>query len=140
MTKETLHSRIEVYVKSWGEAVAVRRPEGRGMFLDLSDVTIQCADGGEERLPTAYINKATIQLAATSDADAGRGIGAKAGHKPYPFVDKLAVPVRLRMPAYALSGSMHCASGQRAWHVLEERLMFLPHSRGLPASNFRGTS
>jgi hypothetical protein len=33
--------------------VSVRRPESRGRFLDLSDVTVRYADGREERLPTA---------------------------------------------------------------------------------------
>ena len=39
--------------------VSVRRPESRGRFLELSDVTIYRADGKEERLPTANVNKAT---------------------------------------------------------------------------------
>ena len=106
--------------------VSVRRPESRGRFLELSDVTIHYANGKEERLLTTYINKATIQLVATLDANLARGVGAKVGSKPYPFVHKSLLPVRLRMPAYALAGNMHRASGQRAWHVLEERLMFLP--------------
>ena len=104
----------------------ISRPENSGMFLNLSDVTISHTDGKKERLPTAYINKATIQLAATPDGDSARGIGAKVGPKPYPFVQKSSVPVRLQMPAYALIGSMHRASGQRLWNVLEEKLMFLP--------------
>lgn len=106
--------------------ISVRRPEGQGRFLELSDVTIEYTDGEKERLPAAYINKAIIQLATTPDGDSARGIGAKVGPKPYPFVEKSPVPVRLRTPAYTVTGSMHRASNQRAWHVLEERPMFLP--------------
>lgn len=106
--------------------VSVRRLESRGRFLELSDVTIYHADGKEERLPTAYINKATIRLAATLDADSGRGLGTKVGPKHYPFVEKIPVPVRLQTPAYAVTGNMHRASYQRVWHVLEETPTFLP--------------
>jgi len=105
--------------------VFVWRPGNSGKFLELSGVTTSHADGKKERLPTAYINKVTIQL-ATPDGDSARGIGAKAGHKPYPFVEKSPLPVRLRLPAYVLIGSMHGTSGQRAWHVMEEKRMFLP--------------
>ena len=106
--------------------VSFRRPENQGKFLTLSDVTIQQADAKEERLATTYINKASIQLATTPEGDLARGIGAKAGYKPYPFVEKSPAPVRLRMPAYVVKGSMHRARDQRVWHVLEERPMFLP--------------
>jgi hypothetical protein len=105
----------------WG-----RRPESQSRFLALSNLTIREADGKQERLATAYINKATIHLAAIWDSNSGRGIGAKAGYKAYPFVEKLSLPVKLHLPGYSLTGSMHCASGERASHVLDEKLMFLP--------------
>jgi hypothetical protein len=106
--------------------VSVRRPGNRGRFLELSEVTIQRTDGKEEKLPHLYINKVTVHLAATSDADSGRGIGAKVGVKPYPFAPKSPVPVRLHTPTYAVNGSMHRTRYQRVRHVLEERLTFLP--------------
>ena len=105
--------------------VFVERPENSDMFLKLSGVTIFYLDGTKERQPTAYINKATIQLAALDD-DLARGIGGKVGPKSYPFVQKSSVPVNLRLQTYALIGSLHCASGLRVSHVLEEKLMFLP--------------
>ena len=101
-------------------------PESSGTFLKLSDVIISDAYGKKRKLPTAYINKATIQLAATLDGNMARGIGAKVGPKPYPFVPKSPVRVNLRMPTYTLIGSMHHASGQRIQDILDERLMFLP--------------
>ncbi|GAI26224.1 unnamed protein product [marine sediment metagenome] len=107
-------------------AVSVKR-ENRGRFVELSYVAIQYTDGREEKLATAYINKATIQVATTIDGNLAKGIGGKVGAKRYPFVEKLPVPVRVRMPAYILMGNMHCASGQMAWHALEEK-MFLPLS------------
>jgi hypothetical protein len=106
--------------------ISVRQLESRGKFLPLSDVTIHQADGKEEKLPAAYINKAAIYIAATWHSDLGRGLGAQTGQKPYPFVGKLPVPVRLRLSVFSLTGSMHCATGQRAWHVIEEQQMFLP--------------
>jgi len=100
--------------------------ETRGRFVELRNVTIQHSDGREERVATTYINKAPIQLAATIDGDLARGIGGKVGAKPYPFVGKLPVPVRVQMPTYILLGNMHCISRQMAWRVLEEKPMFLP--------------
>lgn len=106
--------------------VSVRSPEDRGRFLELSDVTIYHADGKEEKLPTANINKSTIHLVSTLDADSGRGIGGKAGPKPYPFMDKLSVRVTLQTLAYTVTGDMYRASYQKIWHVLEQSLLFLP--------------
>ncbi len=105
--------------------VSVRR-ENRGRFVELSHVNIQNIDGREERLATSYINKATIQVTATIDGDLAKGIGGRVGVKPYPFIEKLPVPVRVRMPAYIVIGNMHCASRQMARHTLEEKPMFLP--------------
>ena len=101
-------------------------PESSGTFLKLNDVTISHTYGKKGKLPNSYINKATIQLAATLDSDSARGIGAKVGPKPYPFVPKSPVRVSLLMPSYALIGSMHRASGQKIWHMLEENQRFLP--------------
>jgi len=105
--------------------VSLRR-ENRGRFVELSYVTIQHVDGREEKLATSYINKATIQLATTIDGDLAKGIGGRVGAKPYPFVEKLPVPLRVRMPAYLVIGNMHCAGRQMAWHTVEEKPMFLP--------------
>ena len=105
--------------------VFIGRLDSGGRFVELSDAAISHADGRKERLPTAYINKATIQL-VVPDGDLARGIGAKVGPKPRPFVQKSPVLVRLQMPAYTLIGSVHCASGQKVRHVLQEKLVFLP--------------
>jgi len=102
------------------------RPEDSSRFLEVIDITIRHPDGGRERLPVAYINKSTIQLTAVSDGDLARGIGGKVGYRYPPFVQKSPMVVRLCMPAYVLIGSMHCARGQRIWHVLQEKAMFLP--------------
>jgi hypothetical protein len=101
-------------------------PETSSTFLELSDVTIFHTDGKKEKLPTAYINKATIQLAATPDVNSARGIGAKAGPKSYPFVPKSPVGISLQVPAYVLVGSMHCAIGEVVRNLLGGKLTFLP--------------
>jgi len=106
--------------------VFLPQPERRGRFLELRDMGIPHADGTKDSLPTTYINKATIQMAAVSDSDSARGIGGKAGSKYPPYVRKLPVRVSLRLPDYALTGSMHRVGGEDIQHVLEEKLLFLP--------------
>jgi len=106
--------------------ISVKRPESRAKFLELTNVTVQHADGKEESLPSAYVNKAAIELATPLDAHSGRGLGAQVGPKSYPFVEKLVVPVRLRTSGYAITSSLHRAPYQRAWHVLDEKPTFLP--------------
>lgn len=121
-----IHQLREERLLDFLNGASLSTPETSGTFLGLSDVTISHTNGKKEKLPTTYVNKATIQLAATPDGNSARGIGAKVGSKPYPFVPKSPVWVSLRMPAYALIGSMHCASGQEVRHLLGGKLMFLP--------------
>jgi len=121
-----IHQACEQRLLDLLNGTSLSTPETSGTFLELSDVTIFHPNGKKEKLPTAYVNKATIQLAATPDGDSARGIGAKVGPKPHPFVPKSPVWVSLRMPTYALVGSMHCASGQKVRHLLGKTLMFLP--------------
>ncbi len=106
--------------------IAVKRPESRAMFLELTDATVQHRDAGQESLPNAYINKAAIEFATTSEADSGRGLGAKAGPRPYPFVEKSPVRVNLRTSSYFVAGNLYRASYQTVWHVLEEKPTYLP--------------
>lgn len=102
-------------------------PVKRGRFLELVNVTIQHEDGREEKLHTAYINKATVHLAATlGDADAGRGIGAQDGPKSYPFVEKSPTPVWLETHSYLITGNMYRMTYQKTWQVLEDTQIFLP--------------
>jgi len=104
----------------------VGQAEHNTVFLELTDVIISHADGTEEKTQTSFINKATIQLLTTLDEDLARGVGAKDSPKQYPYVNKSSVRARMRMPSYELRGDVHCASGQRAQHLLEDRFMFLP--------------
>lgn len=102
-------------------------PVKRGRFLELNNVTIQHNDNRREKLPVAYINKTTVQLAGTlGNADAGRGIGAHEGPKSYPFVEKSPVSVRIETQAYIINGNMYHVNYQKVWHVLEDTPLFLP--------------
>jgi len=101
-------------------------PENRDQFLGLSRVVIQHMDGRQEKTPVVHINKDTIQMAATTSADSCRGIGAKPGPKPYPFTEKIPVPVKIEMPGYEISGNMYRVSHQKVEHVLKERTTFVP--------------
>ncbi len=100
--------------------------EHNTVFLELTDVIVSHKDDTEETTQTSFINKATIQLLTTLDEDLARGIGMKDSPKQYPYVNKSPVRAKMHMPSYELSGNVHCAGGQRAPHLLEERLMFLP--------------
>jgi hypothetical protein len=102
-------------------------PVKHGRFLELTGVTIQHTNGTEEKLPIAYINKATIHLSGTlGDANAGRGVGAQTGLKTYPFVEKSPVSVRLETQSYIVTGYMYRVSFQKIWQVLEDTSIFLP--------------
>jgi hypothetical protein len=102
-------------------------PVKQGNFLELNNVIINHGDGTEEKIQKAYINKSTVQLAATlGNADAGRGIGAQHGPKSYPFVEKLPVPVHVETETYVVTGNMYRVTLQKTWHVLEDSPVFLP--------------
>ncbi len=102
-------------------------PVKRGNFIELNNAVINYGDGTEEKIKTAYINKSTVQLAATlGNADLGRGIGAHPGLKAYPFVEKSPVPVRIETQSYIVIGNIYRVTSQRTWHVLEDSPMFLP--------------
>jgi hypothetical protein len=115
-----------------------RGPVKKGKFLELTDVTIQNADGTKEKLKTSYINKSTIQLAVTiGGVDSGRGLGAHDGPKAYPFIEKSPLPVRIETHDYIITGNMYHVRYQKVWIVLEDTSSFLPltHAQILTVSN-----
>jgi hypothetical protein len=102
-------------------------PVIRGRFLELTEVTIQHTSGREEKLQVAYINKSTVHLSGTlEDGNAGRGVGAQAGPKSYPFVEKSPIPIRLETQSYIVTGNMYHVSQQKIRNVLEDTPIFLP--------------
>jgi hypothetical protein len=103
-----------------------QRGQGASPFLELSNVNARDAGERKKILPNAYIEKASVYMAVLADANAARGVGAKAGHKSFPFVLKSPVPVELHMADYVLVGNMHCANGQKPQDVLSEKPRFLP--------------
>lgn len=105
---------------------ALPRPEDSDRFLRIANARITRPGFGKQNLPAVFINKAVIQMAAMMETDLARGLGAKEGNKPYPFIPKSPVPVKVRLPNYEIMGSMYCAAGQGIEQVLEDKLMFLP--------------
>jgi hypothetical protein len=102
-------------------------PVKHGNFIELNNAVISHNDNTEEKIKTAYINKSTVELAATlGNADSGRGLGAQAGPKAYPFVEKSPVSVRIETQSYIVTGNMYRVTYQRTWHVLEDSPVFLP--------------
>ena len=101
-------------------------PENRDRFLKLSKVIIEHMDGRQENTVAAYVNRDTIQMAATSSPNTSRGIGSKPGPKPYPFTEKIPVPVKIVMTGYEITGNMYRISHQKVEHVLLEKTKFIP--------------
>jgi len=64
-------------------------------------------------------------MAATSSANTNRGIGGNPGLKPYPFTEKVPVPVKIMMPGYEIKGNMYKVSHQKIEHVLLEKMKFI---------------
>ena len=103
-----------------------KQSDSSGMFLKLTDVTIDRADGIKGRAGTIYINKEAIQMLRTLENDSARGIGAKDGPKQYPFVHKLPVRATMYLLDYELNGYLHCTNEQEIPRLLAQELAFLP--------------
>jgi len=101
-------------------------PEIVGPFLELTEVSIACTDGLKERKGTERVSKADLRLLAMPDNNLARGIGGKYGPKPYPYVRKFPVQLRMRVSSYELTGNAHRIRGQGIQQLLEETPMFLP--------------
>lgn len=95
-------------------------------FVKLRNVNVRKADGSQVKLPTAYIMKSTVHIAALADSNAARGVGAEDGPKSFPFVPKSPVLMELPMVDYMVIGNAHLASGQNIWDVLNETPRFIP--------------
>jgi len=76
-------------------------------------------------------------MAAITDGNLNRGIGAKADHNFYPFVEKEVVAGEDRDGRVQDTGSMHRISHQSIGHLLGERTEFIPltHAEVYSAAN-----
>ena len=100
--------------------------ENRDEFLELTQVTILQPDSTKENVPLCHVNKTSIQMAAITDDNLNRGVGAKPDHNFYPFIKKEVIRVKIEMSGYRITGSMHRLSHQKVGHVLQERTKFMP--------------
>ena len=101
-------------------------PENRDKFIMINNVDIWHMDGTEEKAPVVHINKENIEMSGTTTINTGRGIGASAGPKHYPFTDKTPIKVRIEMAGYTIIGNMYRVMHQQVEHVLKEKVAFLP--------------
>ena len=92
-------------------------------FLPVTEAEMHFPDGREA--VATYINKADILFVRDIEGQT-RGLGGKAGHKPYPFVAKSSTRIRLYMPSYTLTGKMHYPKGKSISDVLNSELRFIP--------------
>ncbi|GAH38922.1 unnamed protein product [marine sediment metagenome] len=95
-------------------------------FLPVSEAEMRSPDGTEATVQSVHINKANILFVKEIEDGQSRGLGGRVGHKPYPYVEKLAVGVKLYMPSYTLTGQMQCTKGQGVSDVLNSEMRFLP--------------
>ncbi len=100
--------------------------ESRDKFIRLTDVIIQHMDDRQEKVEEVYINKETIQMAGTSSSNIRRGIGGKPDPKPYPYTEKVPLPVKIMTLGYEITGNMYRISYQKVDHVLLEKTIFMP--------------
>jgi len=97
-----------------------------GNFLKLDEVLAASEDKTSEAHPSSYINTTNIQIVTLDEPDLARGAGAKISTRHYPYVSKTLVRANLDLPAYTVTGNMHCASGQSLQDVVNGILRFLP--------------
>jgi|PlaIllAssembly_1097288.scaffolds.fasta_scaffold312970_1 hypothetical protein len=101
-------------------------PETGSKFIGLTDINIQHVNGRQEEKVLVYVNKETIQMAATSSADTRRGFGGDPDPKPYPYIEKVPMPVEIVMMGYEIKGNMHRISHQTLEDVIVEKTTFVP--------------
>lgn len=95
-------------------------------FLPVSEAEMRSPDAKKATVQSIHINKASILFVKEIEDGQSRGLGSRVGHKHYPFVEKLAVGVKLYMASYTLTGQMQCAKGQGVSDVLNSEMRFLP--------------
>lgn len=104
-----------------------KRTESRSRMLELCDVEIiNNINGKKEQANSLYVKKSSIVFAGTWERDGGRGICTKKGYRDYPYVKKLPISVYIELPTFTLHGYVHCAQGQMASHLMENKKPFLP--------------
>jgi len=94
-------------------------------FLTVSGAEICYPDGKEETVQSAHVNKANILFISDVEDGQTQGLGGQVGHKPYPYVPRPPVAVKLRMPLYTLTGQMHCTERRRVADVLNSEQRFI---------------
>lgn len=101
-------------------------PDTSSKFIGLTNINIQHINGRQEKKVLVYVNKETVQMAATSSADTRRGFGGDPDPKPYPYIEKVPMPVEIVMSGYEVTGDMHRISHQTLEDVLVEKTTFVP--------------
>lgn len=95
-------------------------------FITLTEASVINPDGALEKVEEIHINKETIKMLATVSRDAGRGHGADARAKRFPFTHKVPVAAKIQLSGYELNGKIHCKENTTIPQVLERDFTFLP--------------
>jgi len=95
-------------------------------FLRAKGGKIYDLRGENEEVEFACLNKSHILFVREFEEGQTRGVGGKPGYKPYPYVSKSTIAVKIYLPFYVLTGRMHCAKGQRVSDVLNQEPQFFP--------------
>ena len=102
------------------------RPKIQSDFLCLKEATIKIEDGTRETLQTVYINKKSVQMITTLEADLAQGIGALAGRKPYPFTKKRPIRTKIHLSGYELGCFLHHAESSGITDLFTQEQTFIP--------------
>ena len=100
-------------------------PPQNNDFLSVKEVEIHSLRGEVKTVPFVCMNKANIIFVKELEGQA-RGLGDRTGDKPYPYVSKTPVAVKIYLPFYVLTGYMHCAKGERTSDVMNLPPRFFP--------------
>jgi len=95
-------------------------------FIPLSEAEMRSSNGEKTVVQSAYISKANILFAREVEDGQTRGLGGQAVHKPYPFIAKGSITVKVHLLGYRLTGQMHYAKGRHVGDALNAEAGFLP--------------
>ena len=94
-------------------------------FVPLTEVEAFFCSGEKEYLASTHINKSSILFVAERSGGRPDGSGVPEA-EVYPLRAKKALPARVDIPPYTLTGKMYAELQQGLVHVIDGEEMFLP--------------
>jgi hypothetical protein len=95
-------------------------------FIEFLPVENNPQENAKTELKIQYVRKSSIYVIALTDAESGRGLGARDSLKTYPYVYKNPRAVSIEMEGYSVAGTAYVPQGQTFKELLNERNQFIP--------------